>query len=213
VTRHGRPVRQGWAALWGVPRMLNVPNAFVLRGRTTTPDAVVYTEMPLVDGSYVLSIPDPAKNWYLAIEEPGQAPTVVGPFPLKGDERKTLDVACAEGGSLRGRVKRAPREFAGQLWVVAFTKFGYRTEARVQPDGRFHLRDLPPGEYGLKVGHDAYRDTDTDVPFPKKPGTWSPEEAEAYNKAEAAPADPWKRAKVVQVEAGKECDGEELELP
>ena len=33
-----------------------------------------------------------------------------------------------------------------------------RREARVGRDGRFHLDGPPPGRYGLKVGHDAYRD-------------------------------------------------------
>src|SRR5262249_34677208 len=150
------------------PRMLNIPNAPMLRGRTAAPDAVVYAEMPLVDGNYVLNIPSPDKQWYLAIEEPGRPPTVVGPWTVKGDERKTLDAACTAGGSVRGRVQAVPKELAGQLWVVAFTKFGYSAEARVQADGRFRLCDLPPGEYGLKVGHDAYSDSDKDVPFTKK---------------------------------------------
>ena len=66
---------------------------------------------------------------------------------------------------------------------------------------RFFFGDLPPGEYGLKVGHDAY--TDTEVPR----GTDIPKEA--YETL----ADPWKRATVVTVEAGHETSDVELELP
>jgi hypothetical protein len=60
---------------------------------------------------------------------------------------------------------------------------------------------MPPGEYGLKVGHDAYEDSE--VPrgenIPK----------EAWKKK----ADPWQRAKVVTVRAGHETSGVQLELP
>jgi len=63
------------------------------------------------------------------------------------------------------------------------------------------LEHLPPGDYGLKVGHDAYEDSE--VPH----GPNIPEEA--WKK----PADPWQQAKVVKVEAGRDVKGMELELP
>jgi hypothetical protein len=60
---------------------------------------------------------------------------------------------------------------------------------------------LPPGRYGLKVGHDAYRDSEVphhpDIP----PG------------ARKVAAEPWNRAVVVEVTAGEERSGIELELP
>jgi hypothetical protein len=62
---------------------------------------------------------------------------------------------------------------------------------------------LPPGEYGLKVGHDAYEDAE--VYF----GSLLEVPREAFK----VPADPWKRAKVVRVEAGWETEGVEVEMP
>ena len=54
----------------------------------------------------------------------------------------------------------APAEWAGSLWAVAFNHAGLRTETRLNPDGAFQFRQLPPGEYGLKVGHDAFMEND-----------------------------------------------------
>jgi hypothetical protein len=57
----------------------------------------------------------------------------------------------------------------------------------------------------LKVGYDGYQDSEV----PQRPaggGAFSKEDWEKQ-------ADPWKRAKVVTVEAGRDSGGVELELP
>ena len=137
------------------------------------------------------------------MEEPGHPLTQVGPIPIALNEKKTLDIACTEGGRIRGRVKDVPPGWEGHLWVVAFSKTAVREETRVAPDGTFSLPPLPPGEYGLKVGHDAYEDAEV------YPGSLLRDHPEAFKEM----ADPWKRAKVVTVEAGRETVGVELELP
>jgi hypothetical protein len=94
-----------------------------------------------------------------------------------------------------------PEAWEGHVWVVAFTKTGIRAETRVDPQGKFAFHRLPPGEYGLKVGHDAYEDSEV----PRGDNVPSVE----WDK----PADPWRRAKVVTVVAGQDFGEVELELP
>jgi hypothetical protein len=214
VTRDGRPLERGWVALCLVPGATNAPNAYVLRGRTTEGESIVYDEVLVHDGQYALKVPFQSKKWYLKVEEPGQTPTIVGPLQVNLNERKSQDIACTEGGALSGRIKAVPAGLDNQLWVVAFTKSGYRAETRVLADRTFHFPTLPPGEYGLKVGHDAYDDSETQVHLPLYPNReLTKEENEAFNKAWNAPADPWKRATVVRVDARREKRGVELELP
>jgi hypothetical protein len=84
---------------------------------------------------------------------------------------------------------------------VAFTDTALQAETRVLSDGTFSLRQLPPGRYGLKVGHDAYRDSEIPDRSNHSPEAWG------------ATPEPWKRAVVVEVTAGEERSGIELELP
>lgn len=214
ITRAGKPVSGGRVALRSVRHTTNAPNAYVLRGRTTDGEAVTYATAAVEGGRFELAVPYQKTDWYLAYEEPGRPPTIVGPFEVKLNEAKVVDVACADPGTVAGRVKAVPPGWEGELWVVAFARTGHRAEARVRPDGTFELA-LPPGDYGLKVGHDAFHDKETRVEQPKKkPGEkWTKEEDDAFKKAWNAPARPWDRAKVVAVEAGRAVAGVELELP
>jgi RNA polymerase sigma factor (sigma-70 family) len=213
VTRAGRPVARGIVSLMEVSEALNAPNAYVLRGRTTVGPGIICQQAALrADGSYALEVPGLGKSWYVAAEVPGEPPTVVGPVAVGLNELKRVDVACTTAGSLSGRVKSTPAGLEGYLCVVAFTRAGFRAEAPVVR-GRFTLPALPPGEYGLKVGHDAFVDAETQVPLADVRRELTEAEKVALIKAWNAPAEPWKRAKVVRVEAGKETAGIELELP
>jgi hypothetical protein len=173
----------------------------MLRGRTVVGDPGVYESAPIRDGRYSLNVRFQDDDWYVAAEEPGQPVTVIGPIKIKLNEKRQLDIACTEGGSIRGRVTNVPAGWEGNLWAVAFTKTAIQAEARVNASGAFSFPRLPPGEYGLKVGHDGYHDPD--VPqgnkIPKEMWELKPE--------------PWKRAKLVTVEPGHETSGVELELP
>ena len=181
VTREGRPVRSGWVALWTLTKPMNVVNAPIMRGRTVVESPRIFAA-PLRDGAYTLDVPFPRATWYVVVEEPGYPLTQVGPIPIALNEKKTLDIACTEGGRIRGRVKDAPPGWEGHLWVVAFSKTAVREETRVAPDGTFSLPRLPPGEYGLKVGHDAYEDAEV------YPGRLFRDHPEAFKET----ADPWK---------------------
>ena len=65
---------------------------------------------------------------------------------------------------------------------MAFSKTAVQAEARVGPGGEFTLPSLPPGEYGLKAGHDAYDDAEV------YPGKLAMEHPESFKET----ADPWK---------------------
>jgi hypothetical protein len=117
------------------------------------------------------------------------------------NERKVVDIASVAGGSVSGRVTGVGREWAGHAWVIAFNRTGVRAEARVDAAGQFRLDRLPPGEYGLKVGHESYRDAEAVEPAKVPP------------EMRGKPADAWRRATVVRLKAGEETDGVTLELP
>jgi hypothetical protein len=174
--------------------------------------SIIFEEVAVHDGRFLLKVPYQSKGWYVVVDEPGEVPTIVGPVQVDLNQRKELNIVCTDGGALRGRVKDIPPGLDHNLWVVAFTKTGYRAETRVLPDGTFRFGSLPSGEYGLKVGHDAYTDSETQVAAPTHE-KWTKEETDAFNKAWNAPADPWQRAMVVRVEAGREKSGVELKLP
>lgn len=201
VTDHGRPLETGWVALWSVRPSKNIVNAHIMRGRTVAGDPIVHASAPIRNGKYVLTAPFQGEDFYLVAESPGRAPTQIGPLEVALGETKSLDIACIEGGAIQGTVKDRPSDWEDDLWVVAFTDTGVRVETRVRHDGTFSLASIPPGRYGLKVGHDAYRDSEV----PDGPNI----PAEAWN----TPADPWKRAVTVELAAGQQCDGIVLKLP
>ena len=160
VTRDGRPVKSGWVGLWrsdDAAERDQRPGHAGPHGCGTCPSPLPSS---IRDGAYTLDVPFPSETWYVVVEEPGHPLTQVGPIAVALNEKQTLDIACTEGGRIRGRVKDVPPGWEGHLWVVAFSKTAVREEARVAPDGTFSLPPLPPGEYGLKVGHDAYEDAE-----------------------------------------------------
>jgi hypothetical protein len=99
-------------------------------------------------------------------------------------------------------VTGVPDTWKSQAWVVAFSKTGVRAETQAAPDGSFALPPLPPGDYGLKAGHDAY--TDHEVPQ----GDFASIPKEAWKNA-----DPWKNAKAVKIEPGRDVLGVEIAFP
>lgn len=201
VTEGGRAVKTGWVGLWTIRRPEAAIGAPVRRGRTIAPTEIIYDRCPIRDGKYSLTVPFQGEGFYLVAELRGRAPTQVGPISIALDEKKSLNIACVEGGAISGVVKNLLNGWENDLWVVAFTDTGIQAETRVSSDGTFSLHQLPPGRYGLKVGNDAYHDSE----IPRRPNDTP--------KAWGAKPEPWKRAVVVEVKASQESDGVELELP
>ena len=160
VTRNGKPVKMGWVGLWEMRVHNERGFGWRMRGRTVVPDPSFIRSAPIRDGTYSLDVPYQKDDWYVVAEEPDQPLTQLGPIKIGLNEKKSLDIACTEGGSIRGRVKNTPSGWEGHLWAVAFTKTAIRAETRVSADGQFLFPQLPPGKYGLKVGHDAYEDSE-----------------------------------------------------
>jgi hypothetical protein len=200
VTSENKSVSGGRIGGWQKRRELDRVNVAVHRGRTVTRDGYEFAWSPVRgDGSYHLENLKPGA-WYFTFEQPGEAPTLVGPIELKKGERsRSLDIAAVSGGTVEGRAENVPPSMSGMVWVVAFGDSVLRREARVATDGTFRLERLPPGRYGLKVGHDAYED-----PHITK-GRSQPEE---FKKK----AEPWQGAVVVTVKPGETARGVVLDF-
>ena len=203
VTRDGRPVQAGWVGLWALRKPSNAPGAPLMRGRTAVGPPIPYASAPIRDGSYSLDVPFQSETWYVVAEEPGRPVTQVGPIPMALNQTRTVDIACTPGGRIRGRVEGVPPGWEGHVWVVAFSRTAVRDEVRVARDGTFTLPPLPPGEYGLKAGHDAYDDPEV------YPGALRREHPEVFKEK----ADPWRRAKVLTVEAACDSAGVVVDFP
>ncbi len=204
VTRDGKPVAGGGrVGGWRKRRKeQNRVNAAIHRGRVVAMAGFEFAWARVgPDGSYALENlkADPRFGpWYFVYEEPGRAPTVVGPIKITDKDRALpVDMAVADGGAIEGRVEGVPAAMAGQVWVVAFDGGVIRREALASSDGTFRLEGLPPGRYGLKAGHDAYEDPH--VPR-GEPGKIDPSE---WQKS----AEPWQGAVAVAVGPGATARG------
>lgn len=204
VRRNGQPVTVGWACLCQhAQREGEILNADVQRGRLIHRAGIQMAEVPLGSaGEYAFDVPYQG-DWDLIIVEPHQAPTRVA-VAIGLNESKRVDVTCGEGGTITGRVANVPAGCEGQLWVVAFDRTLFRFEARVGRDGTFRLEHLPPGEFGLKVGHEGYQDPE--VPRLNQGRKYPPG---TFNKV----AEPFATAVLATVQPAMVSDGVVLELP
>jgi hypothetical protein len=181
----------------------NLANADVQRGRSIPARGSPFVQViTSADGSYSLEAPFQG-NWYVVVESPSRAPTIRGPLKIELNENQTLDIECNDGGTIAGRVRNLPDNLRGHLWVVAFNRNIYKTEVRVANDGTFQLDLLPPGEYGLKVGHEGYED-------PELP--WGDMHFTPKSAYKTLPT-PWKSATIVKVEPDATASVIRLELP
>jgi hypothetical protein len=209
VTRGGKPVAGGRVGGWQKrPKEQNRVNAAIERGRTVPMEGFEFAWSRVgPDGTYSLEHLKAGpwfEPWYFVYEEPGQAPTVVGPVTITSRDRAlTVDIPVIDGGAIEGRVEHVPAAMAGQVWVIAFDAGVIRRAVLTAADGTFRLEDLPPGRFGLKAGHDAY--VDPHVPR-QKPGE------EPDRSAWQKPAEPWQGAVTATVEPGRTVRGVVLDF-
>lgn len=203
IVRSGsQPAAEVWVSLWQKKKEWDPVNATVLRGRTIDgtyrPSAV--DVLTAGDGSYLLDVADPG-DYYVVARPLHGAPTSSQPVLMRADEEQTCDLNLQPGGTIRGRVIGVAPEIAERLSVVAFGHTPFRRAAPVDRNGEFVLDDVPPGEIGLKVGHEGYLDADVPrYPWPNN-DVWK------------ASAEPWKRAVSVTVIANQDAGRIELEYP
>lgn len=203
VTRDGAPIAAGWVGLWMVRDQDNAVNTSMMRGRTVSEDPIVYASVLVEGGRYSIDAPFQYDKWFLVVAAPGRGLTVVGPLAIGLNEKRRVEIACQEGGTIAGSVTKIPRAWRGFAWVVAFNRSGLRVETRVGEEGSFAFGPLPPGEYGLKVGHDGMRDPEV---YPGELLDWHPE---AYKLL----GDPWKQATRIRVAEGMKSAGVIVEYP
>jgi hypothetical protein len=205
VIREGKPVAGGGrVGAWSKRRQeQDRVNAAIERGRTVPMGGFEFSWATVApDGRFTienLKLDPRLGPWYFIYEEPGRAPSVVGPVKITAKDRTlTIDIPATAGGTIEGRVEHVPPSMAGQIWVIAFDAGVIRREALVAPDGTFRLENLPSGRYGLKAGHDAYEDPH--VPRVPKGGRLDPS---WWGKS----AEPWQGAFVATVEPGRTVRG------
>jgi hypothetical protein len=194
----GKPAAVAWVSLWQKRQEWNSVNLFVERGRTIdgTYRSWMVDVLTNTDGTYLLDVADPGEYYVTACPHDG-APALSPPIAVRTDEEKTCDLVLPAGATLRGRVRGVAPEIAQRLWIVAFARAPFRATTPVDREGEFTLVNVPPGEIGLKVGHEGYLDADV----ARQP--WSKDAFDAIGK-------PWKRAVVVNVQAGVDIGGLEL---
>jgi len=199
LTREGRPVTSAWVSAVKKRAERNLPYVVIERGRTVraeqfpSPSVVASSA-----GTYSLELRN-QNSWYVLIEEPNHAPTIRGPFEMKLNQTLNLDVRLADGGAISGRVRGISADSTGQWWVVAFDRTVWTAEARIAKDGTFRLDRLPAGEFGVKVGHDAYHDAD------------NPDHPTAADLK--TQANPWHGATLVQIRPGQTVTNVLLDAP
>jgi hypothetical protein len=199
LSRDGRPVSSAWISAVKQRAERNYPYVDVQRGRTVRRESLVLPSViASATGAFSLELRN-AGTWYMLVEEPNRAPTIVGPFEMKLKETRKLDLRLGDGGAVKGRVRGIPKDSPGAWWVVAFDRTGWRSEARVAKNGEFSLEHLPVGEVGLKVGHDGYYDPD------------NPDQPTADEQKRVV--DPWHGATRIQIRSGETATDVLLDAP
>jgi hypothetical protein len=199
LTCAGRPVTSAWVS--GVKKRAErkMPYVDIQRGRTVRAEwRPSHSVVASSTGDFLLELRN-QDSWYVVVEEPNHAPTIQGPFEMKLNQTRNVDIDLPAGGAISGRVRGVPSDSAGQWWVVAFDRAVWRAETRIAKDGTFRLDRLPAGEFGLKVGHDAYHEADNPD---------HPTEEDVKNFAE-----PWHGSSLVRVRPGQTVTKVLLDAP
>ncbi|HEY1784864.1 MAG TPA: carboxypeptidase-like regulatory domain-containing protein [Pirellulales bacterium] len=197
----GKPAGQVWVSLWKKAKEPDSPSATLRRGRTVDGSyhCARVDALTAADGSYLLDVADPGE-YYVTARPLAGAPAASPALAIGSGADLTCDLDLPVGGTIRGRVKDVSPDCAERLWVVAFARRPYCAAVPVDRDGRFVVAEVPPGEIGLKVGHEGY--LDSDVPR-------APFAEDAWQQI----AEPWKRATLIDAGANQEIGGIELEYP
>lgn len=191
--RGGKPIANGWAALYLPYEHVGQP-VLVVRGRVVPPAPHFRSETPVRDGRFTLPAPRPGEDYTVGVFEANRPPVFLSGVAVKAGQATRVKLTAGEPGAVAGSVGSWPAGWGPHLRVVAFDRLGFTFEAAVAGDGTFRFTALPPGEYGLKAGHDAYNDSDRPA------------------RALGPAGDPWARAVRVRVKPGEAAGRIELEV-
>ena len=197
LTRDGKPVTGARVSAWYLRGENEAINCRMQRGRIIPEGSFPCQFSVSSDGAYSLGELESAQ-YHLLVQERGHGPWLSQRIAvLKSDRELEMNLEITAGGNIDGKVEGIPADLAGQVWVVAFNDNVFSCETRVQKDGAFSFKDIPPGNYGLKAGHDNYFE---------KPDLGEKE-------SQTKPADPWKKAVKVIVEDGKTAANIAIRFP
>lgn len=195
VAIDGRPCTEGWASICYPKPEADTLNVELCRCCPVPQGASAYCEVELdIDGTFTFDHVLPAARALLVIAVPGRAPHVQK-LSLAVGARPMLDIALQPGAAIRGRVTGVPEAMRGRLFVVAFDQYVVRRDVRIAVDGSFAVTNLPPGSYGLRVGHD-----DAELLAEAWPEVYGDES----NEEEARP---WAGVELLHVKAGQTLTG------
>lgn len=187
ATDAGKPPPEeavGWVAARCVKQTGNVnPRRRIVHGCLIPSHWFGLYRTPLrPDGTFAFDHLEPG-TWFLTVERARRAPIIHGPVVVeKGKDVDGVKIEDTAAATIRGKVTGAPPEKEGRTWVVAFNDNVFMKAVPTEADGTFVLKELPPGDYAVCVGHDdlsARRRA-----FLSREGTYNPE----------ALGDPWQRA-------------------
>ena len=200
----GNPISVARAAIWTIPREEDVINAHVIRGRTSAGDGYVWDTQMVKNGMFSLDVSYPSDKWYVLVETPERVVALGGPFTIAKGESKSVELISRRCGSVYGQVSNF-HTIREPLYAILFSDIGLQFETRVANDGSFSLENIFPGKYGLKIGTDAF--IDSEIPGHEK--ELSEEECWEWNQV---PSDPWKLAFEIQVQEGEVLSGINVEF-
>lgn len=118
-------------------------------------------------------------------------------------ENPAITLTASKLGTLKGHVANATN-FKSPLWAVMFNDQGLIYEKQVHADGHYQFDNVLPGQFGLKIACEEFRDTE--VP------NWRWLTQQQREEVKQIKSDPWKRAHIVTVSANQSTDAGELEF-
>lgn len=181
--------------LWEPGRVIrDAVNCPVFFGRTVPSLAACHRSVITdSDGRFVLEVPFQG-DWLVRVDAPGAAPVIAGPVKVAHGVHRDMVMSPVEGGAIKGKVLNASFFPDTGLWAILFNEGTIREARQVDLQGHFGFHDVPPGQYGVKVGFLGFRDREV-----CRGWTESPTDRER-------PVNPWARAVKVQVQSGVSAD-------
>lgn len=173
VLHEGKPVADGWLRVEIPLEECDIWNVRLVRGCPVPVGTGTIERVAIAtDGSFELKSVHPGFA-YLVADVPGLPlqvrATQILPHEAWPDGRPEFQFEAVPPGKIQGSVQDVPPMMRGRLWAVAFDEAVVRRAVRIRADDTFVFEGLPPGDYGIRVGHDSWSRLQGNYPeiFPK----------------------------------------------